>query len=37
MQTSVAQRRQIQCHFHPFEELYVLMGKELEIMRPDGS
>lgn len=30
-------RRQIHCHFHPFEELHILMGKVPEIIKPNSS
>lgn len=30
-------RRQIHCHFHPFEELHILVGKMPEIIKPNSS
>ena len=31
------EKRQIHCHFHPFEELHILMGKVPEVIKPDSS
>lgn len=34
--TQLLRRRQIYCHFHPFEELHVLMGKMPDIIKPNS-